>query len=92
LGSVSEVFRGRGAGSWGAGGGRSEERRMGGSSIWVGIGQKDLRFGGLVCGVFDSARASFWCRSWRSVGAKVRVLGLSGGVDCPEVEGRMMVR
>jgi hypothetical protein len=93
FGSVSETLRLRVASwvdSW-VGGGRREDRRIGGSSICVGSGQVDLRVGDVVFGMLFSSRDNFLCSSCRSAEAKFRAERLSGGVESPEAEGRMMV-
>lgn len=94
---MRDALRGRGASveergvSCKGGGGRKEERRIGGSMSWVDDGCRlALRFGGEDEGVVVPDE-QFLCSCGRSVEAKLRAAGLRGGVVSPAVEGKMMV-
>ena len=96
FGSVREVFRGRGASveergvSWGAGGGRREESLIGRSTSSVDEEERWVfRFGDVGVGVVVPEDVRW--RWVRSVEAKLRAEGLSGGVVSPGAEGSMMV-
>jgi hypothetical protein len=92
FGSVREILRVRFASalllSMRLGGGWSEERRIGGLLRQRDGGQGAFRFGGVVG---QSSCEAFFSSRLRSVEAKLRADGLSGGVDSPAVEGSTMV-
>lgn len=93
LGSVREILRLRVASecaSW-TGGGRSKERRIGGSRSCVGIGQNDLRFGEDAFGVAVSWRHSSGSISWRCILALRVAVGLEDVVVLVEDVDRITV-
>lgn len=93
LGSVSEAFLlrlGSGHALCMRGGGRRDDSRIGGSTSWVGSGQKALRTGDVDVGMVMSSNDEFLCSCWRSVDAKLRDKGLSGGVVSPVGAGRII--
>lgn len=91
LGSVRDVFLARFGSRWtSGGGGRREERRIGGSMSCEGRGQTDFRFGDADLSMLNSSMDEFLCSCCRSVDAKLRAEGLRGGVVSP-VAGSSMI-
>ena len=73
-----------------AGGGLSDESRMGGSMSWVDDERRDLRLGDVDVGeILSSGHVFFFWE--RSVVAKLCVVGVSGGVAWTGEDDKMIV-